>query len=99
MNIQSSKINSVLASLKWILGQQNRDGSWGTSKIEKIRWTANAVLTFHEFGFPSEYAPIHKAISWLNSYSKNEDEWYLKIPPLLAMGFQNDLEKNGDIES
>ncbi|MDP1726072.1 MAG: hypothetical protein Q8M15_04770 [Bacteroidota bacterium] len=99
MNIESAKIKSALSSLKWLLAKQNKDGSWGNSSIEKIRWTSNALLTMHELGFNSDYTPITKSVKWLNAYSQNEEEWYLKIPPLLALGFQNELEKNGEIEN
>jgi hypothetical protein len=89
----------VLPVLRWIISQQNRDGSWGNSRVDQIRWTANALLTFADLGFNSRFPPVARATQFLLDYPQHEVNWYLKIPALLSLGHQKTIENNGDLEA
>ncbi|GAG90140.1 unnamed protein product, partial [marine sediment metagenome] len=40
----------IAKAIRWLLLEQNLDGSWGKNIIDKVRWTANAVYSFHLLG-------------------------------------------------
>lgn len=86
----------VVKAIKWLLLEQNSDGSWGRNLTDKVRWTANAVYSFHLLGLNTDFKPINKAIDWLKKVPETHGEWYLRIPPLCAFGLNNWLENRGD---
>ncbi|GAG62304.1 unnamed protein product [marine sediment metagenome] len=86
----------IAKAIRWLLLEQNLDGSWGKNIIDKVRWTANAVYSFHLLGLSAEFKPIKKAIEWLKKIDENHVEWYLRIPPLCAFGLKDWLNHKGD---
>jgi len=89
----------LLSAVRWLLSKQNRDGSWGSSNKEKVRWTANAVYTLTVLGFkPERVRQLKKAIEWLKTVPDDHEEWYLRIQPLLTVGLGSWLEAHNDFE-
>ena len=88
----------VLPVLRWVISKQNRDGSWGTSKVDQIRWTANAAITLSDLGFDAKFPPVARATQFLLQYPQHEINWYLKIPALLSLGHKKIVEENGELE-
>lgn len=81
------------------MSKQNRDGSWGDNQREKVRWTANAVYTLTVLGYdPDRVKQLKRAIQWLKTIPENDEEWYLRIQPLITVGLENWLEERNDFE-
>lgn len=97
MELTNLHIENLVKSIQWLFLQQNLDGSWGKTKLEKIRWTSNAVITLSSLGLSHEERPLEKAVKWLEKYSKKNVEWYLRIPALLECYDLEFVKKLGDI--
>lgn len=82
---------------RWLIGEQNRDGSWGHDDKTKRRWTSNAIIALSGIVHgPLDVRSIRKAAIYLRGL-RREDEWYLRIPALLAVGEASWLKECGDI--
>ncbi len=89
---------NLISATQWLLGNQNRDGSWGRTPTEKMRWTANAVYTLQLLGLNPQARQMAKAIDWLKHISIAEPEWYLRVPALIAVGLSDWLKGQKDFD-
>ncbi|MCI0560110.1 MAG: hypothetical protein MN733_16595 [Nitrososphaera sp.] len=83
------------SSIHWLLRQQNRDGSWGKTPTEKVRWTSNIVISLHEIMDAIEGSALERAIKFLESDApERSDEWFLRIPAFLSVDRTKLMEKD-----
>ncbi|WP_246070477.1 prenyltransferase/squalene oxidase repeat-containing protein [Paenibacillus kobensis] len=63
-------------SAKWVLSQQEKDGSWfGRWGITYTHGTGAAVLGLTAIGVKPDHAAITKAVHWLLSVQNNDGGW------------------------
>lgn len=75
---------NIIEAIRWLVSQQNRDGSWGKSEYEKITWTSQIViaLTYYVPNW-SDFYPLKQAVSFLKKLRRRNNKWYFRIPALL----------------
>lgn len=71
----------IVRFVDWVASKQNADGSWGETKEQKLRWTAQAVITLHQFGFDRDHRIMKKAAAFLERIDSG-GEGFLVLPAL-----------------
>lgn len=89
---------TVYRAINWLLDHQNRDGTWGKTQKEKIRWTSHALIVLALAGFDRDSSYVARPLSWLKSLQYEVEEWYARIPALCALREEKWLQSSGDLD-
>ncbi|MEH7356488.1 squalene--hopene cyclase [Neobacillus drentensis] len=67
---------TIKRGIRWILKNQEKDGSWyGRWGICYLYGTWAAITGLKAVGVPSDHSSVHKAVNWLRGIQNNDGGW------------------------
>ena len=87
-------VDLASSSCDWLVGRQNRDGSWGSgAALDRLISTCHVTMTLMCAGFSAESAPLKKARGWLTSRdaAKHNNSYWILGPLAAFPGVDSEL--------
>src|SRR5207248_1398645 len=88
------------AGLAWFLAHQNRDGSWGARRPDRVTYTAQAVQLLRAAGFEVDDPRMRRAVRWLeDNVTPGDAHWYSRVEVGLLLGDAHRLADAGHLNA
>lgn len=96
-----TQLNYCKTALNRILAYQNRDGSWGNTKVDKITLTSQVIQLFLSLGIKKTDPVLLKAFRWVqDNIEVGEEHWITELEIDLKMGrFDDVLEDQKSLDT
>lgn len=80
--VQAAYQSNIDLGLQWLRSQQNADGSWGTTTIEKFYYTLEVVDAFASAG--AHDSNYYRGIAWLENHAADNHDFDARIVKILT---------------
>lgn len=96
-----TQLNCCKTALNRILANQNKDGSWGNKKVDKITLTSQVIQLFLSLGIKKTDPVLLKAFRWVqDNIEVGEEHWITELEIDLKMGrFDDVLEDQKSLDT